>query len=1105
MNIKKISNINILLNIKKKMSTTNFDRFIDQQEIPYTFINVYIDDEGKKKTTGDHNDWTVERVRKECEKQKKMDLSDKYMDIDEKKDGIVKRRLLKKCKSIRFKYASNWFVIDIDDATYTDIENVYKLKGFEFLRGLPYKRGTTKGFHIFIKINNLNSYRCETGVLNGVSGDLIKWKNNIWCYHNDNIQIFNYNDDNQYPEFDFNDIKGMFDLHKMGLSELKRERTLKRKKIEDHTDNDTENNCTSNEDTSKINRKDNKEKYEKHSIEYNLCETAIDYLDVSSRISNYQNWIRGGYIFINDFKDDDGFDLFLKFSERDLEKFSGEESLRDQWEIFKENIRKGVRESSIHIGTLFDWAKEDGEFDVIEAKNIYLKKPNRKTKGSINDILKKKSKEFLFENKKDDDSISTITASTLNTSQSLVDIDNVNNELMREIENRKEIVKNALEKINPSKIEFEDWLKIGFIIYNSIKPSNESAKVFKTWSTNKISSEKKMILNIVWKSLDNNIKIDYTDKYSPNFNAEMLNEFIKNDDEVDNKSKSSSKTVLSRIIGQENFDEQDFQLYNFIREMTTDIGYIAKYIYENKKNEFMFIVDNICNKCIISDNETNFYSFNNGRWSNHFEDFKAYISDDICDLLNESLTTLKEKMNKREYLYLESAVKNLKMPNSLNNIIRAYSLVKGVKKVMRNKFDSNKTLLGFNNGVLDLETNKFRGYRYDDYMKCTCGWDLQADENGDLIVDNDKTNELWEYLHSMFRTDEEKELLDYLLYMYASSLNGYTYRKMFIMTGRGANGKSLLNENHCAILGDYALENPNNSILFESSKSGANPELVSLKNKRFVRFSEPENNKSFNTGMIKTLTSGKDKHSARACYSNETTIEINLTLVVECNDKPEFPEDTDAASTRVDVIPFRYQFSNGTKIPIDYINVFPLCKKYTNKWFMERKQEWVNILLGYSTKVLEGTSSFDIPVPRIVLEESTKYLDKNKNTLEWFHSNYIQTSYIKKIKDVNTGIETKIVVILQLKDVYENFTSSELYRSIKRKYNKELPYRDFFKIFDKLPEYKQKHCIRDKIRGTNKKYRNILKGYELISDHNINNKVENVEEDEDFEEYDDLE
>ena len=63
----------------------------------------------------------------------------------------------------------------------------------------------------------------------------------------------------------------------------------------------------------------------------------------------------------------------------------------------------------------------------------------------------------------------------------------------------------------------------------------------------------------------------------------------------------------------------------------------------------------------------------------------------------------------------------------------------------------------------------------------------------------------------------------------------------------------------------------------------------------------------------------------------------------------------------------------------------------------------------------------------------------------------------------------------------------------------------FKELNDKLPEYKQKHCIRDKIRGTNKKYRNILKGYELISDHNINNKVENVEEDEDFEEYDDLE
>lgn len=347
------------------MTTVSFNRFVEQQDIPYTLIGVFINDKGKKETIGDHKDWDLDVVRAEFEKDKKK----VFMDRDEMYKG--KMRFVKCAKSLRFKYVEDWFIIDIDETEFKNIEDVYAIEGFDQFRGCPYKKGTTKGFHIFVKIKNLPKYKCETKVFKNVKGDLIKWSNNLWCYHNDDIRLFHFREENDYPEFYFEDIKNLFDLKRMNFDDSKTVNKGKKKpmkevdvqKVEVKTD---EHSPISIDKTPGSSSTIQKKGY--MDIDYHNAIRAIHCLKID-RIDHYDTWIRFAYICMNEFDDEAGFMLWLEFSKRGT-KFINRESLYDYWMSLKVKHYEGT----ISLGTLYYWAKEDGSFFMNEEDRHYYSK-----------------------------------------------------------------------------------------------------------------------------------------------------------------------------------------------------------------------------------------------------------------------------------------------------------------------------------------------------------------------------------------------------------------------------------------------------------------------------------------------------------------------------------------------------------------------------------------------------------------------------------------------------------------------------------------------------------------------------------------------------------
>lgn len=335
-----------------EMAIVHFDRFIEQQQIPYTLIGVFLNDENKKETTGDHKDWSLEQVEIEFENQKKRLWKDSLQMTKGRKDKEPKKRLVKYAKSLRFKYVEDWFIIDIDEPEIIDIEQIYSINGFEIFRNSPYKRGTTKGFHIFVKIKNLPKYKCETDVFNDIKGDLIKFKNNLWCYHNDDIQMFNFNEENRYDVFDFESIKSIFNLKHMNFEDNKTKKKDVKKEIEEESI--ITETATFDEDLKMIHDYNEIDKKDYLSEDYHNVLRGIRFLKIE-RIDNFNMWIKSAFIFMNEFTEDCGFKLWLEFSKRGS-KFIDKESLFRYWNNLK--IKSHI-DGEIKLGTFFYWVRED--------------------------------------------------------------------------------------------------------------------------------------------------------------------------------------------------------------------------------------------------------------------------------------------------------------------------------------------------------------------------------------------------------------------------------------------------------------------------------------------------------------------------------------------------------------------------------------------------------------------------------------------------------------------------------------------------------------------------------------------------------------------------
>jgi P4 family phage/plasmid primase-like protien len=323
------------------------------------------------------------------------------------------------------------------------------------------------------------------------------------------------------------------------------------------------------------------------------------------------------------------------------------------------------------------------------------------------------------------------------------------------------------------------------------------------------------------------------------------------------------------------------------------------------------------------------------------------------------------------------------------------------------QFDKNPYLLAFNNKIFDLKTGKEVVPNRSDYISITTGYDWKEPKK-------EETEKVTEILKQILPIDS---VADYYLQVLSTCLSGIHLQYMFIASGVGGNGKSVLDSLLLSALGDYGYKIPS-SLLQQDLKSGASPEVANLNNKRFALGSEPSSKRKFAMSVIKEL-SGCSSINSRTIYSDNCKVNLKLTLIVECNDKPDLDEVNEAVERRLRVINFISKFVSDEDYELlkdDIKNIYKRNGYYDTDEFRESHRcAFIKVLMSYFIKFSQNSD--ELPkIPEEVKHDSEKYMKCSDNVYEWFMEKY----------------EKAEKSIIYLKDIYNNYKLSEGYKGLSR-------------------------------------------------------------------------
>jgi len=217
----------------------------------------------------------------------------------------------------------------------------------------------------------------------------------------------------------------------------------------------------------------------------------------------------------------------------------------------------------------------------------------------------------------------------------------------------------------------------------------------------------------------------------------------------------------------------------------------------------------------------------------------------------------------------------------------------------------------------------------------------------------------------------------------------------FILYGPdGNNGKTVMMNTVMAVMKDYAVTNPTDTLL--KRKPGANSnDLVRIRNARLVLAAEASESYSFEEPLVKRLT-GDDPITARLLYKEHITFTPECKIVLATNSIPRFRGDDKAFANRIKIIPFL------VSIPVEQQDKQLKTKLMTEQegilnWMIQGSNLWYDEHLGNVpgavTPECEATSLDTIKAfiadKCIVDPEATESISALYNSF----TGYITTSY----------------------------------------------------------------------------------------------------------------
>lgn len=349
-----------------------------------------------------------------------------------------------------------------------------------------------------------------------------------------------------------------------------------------------------------------------------------------------------------------------------------------------------------------------------------------------------------------------------------------------------------------------------------------------------------------------------------------------------------------------------------------------------------------------------------------------------------------------------------------------------------NCLNMNQYLFACKNGVLDLncsvrnpETGEmekkvvFRPGRPDDFMSFLAGRnypDSEPLEYHPYDPEDPKQQELQDFLKKIFVTDD---LRTYFIRLMASCLEGANREQCYYtFIGIGGNGKSKVVDLMRYTWGDYCSSLSATALTRKRPDSGAaNPDIIAIKNKRFIYLQEPDDREPLNTSRMKQF-SGEDVVEARGLFEDQQRFRITGKLFMMCNRYPPIHAMDRGTWRRIRSLLFGSKFVDPSDPDLKNgrPNVF-LRDNHLDEKLRTWREAWLALLVHVYEKeyMVRGLE----PIPQAILDESNKY----KESFDQYGK--FKAERMIDFRNARLGLEERGNEQVTLKDVqlaYNNWT-----------------------------------------------------------------------------------
>lgn len=513
----------------------------------------------------------------------------------------------------------------------------------------------------------------------------------------------------------------------------------------------------------------------------------------------------------------------------------------------------------------------------------------------------------------------------------------------------------------------DTWIRVGWCLHN-IQPNEE---MFNLWMDFSRKSAK------FAENSMNTLRRDWFTNMRKSGDGPRLTEMA-----LHKWAKDDNLTVYKEII--------DANILEYIRKCVDathfHIARLMKKIYGSNyvasltsKTTDWFFYDDTINLWKELDQGIQLRKKISGEVADYIGDARIKIRKDMDNALNEETREIYAAKMKK-LLKVEEQLYNTGFNDSVMKMASTFFF----EEEFRDKLDSNIYLYGCRNGVLELRATTtenprehviFRPGRPEDFISFRAGHNPPKCEAMNYIPFKELNAEQLEqlaFVKDFFsKIFPDPELRTYVLRLLSSCLEG-TNREQCYYTfiGGGANGKTVL-INLCEItFGDYFIDIATTVLTRKRPESGAaNPDIIGIKNKRFISMQEPDKNEPINTSRMKQF-SGEDLIQARGLFKDQQKFRVTGKLFMMTNDLPPINSMDYGTWRRIRAVPFKSKFVFADDPDFGKPNHFLRDKEYEKKLHPCREVFFSWLVHLYETEYLVHGLE---PVPAAVKKETDDY------------------------------------------------------------------------------------------------------------------------------------